>query len=233
MSSAEFDEHAQSYDDLHRRNIALTGEEPAYFADYKMRDFRHLVDRAGLPADGQYLDFGCGIGAAAAPFRAHLPDARLTGADVSASSLELARQSAGDASAYALIDDADGRLPFDDGSFDGAFACCVFHHIAHERHVAVLCDIKRVLRPGGLLMVYEHNPLNPLTVRAVRTCPFDENARLIGAGRMAARVREAGFSATERDFRVFFPSSLAALRPAEDRLRWLPLGAQYFVAARA
>ena len=49
MNDAEFDRHAATYNQLHQTNIALTGEEPAYFADYKMRDFKALLERAGLP----------------------------------------------------------------------------------------------------------------------------------------------------------------------------------------
>jgi hypothetical protein len=33
-------------------------------------------------------------------------------------------------------------------------------------------------------------------------------------------------------YRVFFPHALAALRPLERLLAWLPLGAQYYVCAR-
>ena len=33
MNDAEFDRHAATYKQLHQTNIALTGEEPAYFAD--------------------------------------------------------------------------------------------------------------------------------------------------------------------------------------------------------
>ena len=42
-------------------------------------------------------------------------------------------------------------------------------------------ELKRVLRAGGACVIFEHNPLNPLTVQAVNTCPFDENAVLIKA----------------------------------------------------
>ena len=118
-------------------------------------------------------------------------------------------------------------------SFYGAFACCVFHHIPHEQHLQVLKDLKRVIRPGGVLMVYEHNPFNPLTVRAVRNCPFDENAHLIKATQLERTGRAAGFTLHRTNFRVFFPSMLAALRSVENYLRWLPLGTQYFAASRA
>lgn len=231
MSQAEFDEHASTYRNAHQQNIAMTGEEPEYFADYKMKDFRALIDGARLPTDGKYLDFGSGIGNSVKFFQKHVPAARLVCSDVSQESLKISQEQHGDAVEYAHL--SGPRLPFEDGTFDGAFACCVFHHIPHEDHGQILQELRRVLKPGGLLMVYEHNPFNPLTVRAVRNCPFDANARLLTASQLARQCDGAGLKRHKVDFRVFFPSSLATLRPLEDRLRWLPLGAQYFVATRA
>jgi SAM-dependent methyltransferase len=230
MDHPEFDRYASRYHELHRQNIGASGEEPAYFSDYKMRDFRSLVSDLGLPGNGRYLDFGSGTGSAVGPFRNYLPDARLACADVSAESLAMSRSKHGDAVQYALIPDE--RLPFEDAEFDGAFACCVFHHIAHDRHGQVLSEIRRVLKPGGLLMVYEHNPYNPLTVRAVNNCPFDENAVLLTAAKLRRSCDAAGLKHHRLDYRVFFPAMLAGLRPLENHLRWLPLGAQYFVTAR-
>ncbi len=168
MSDAEFDRHARSYAQLHEQNIAIVGEEPQYFADYKMRDFRALVDSASLPRDGTYLDFGCGVGASVEPFALQLPDARLVCIDVSSESLAMAQQRHGAAADFRWMSGPEG--PVDAGLLDGAFACRVFHHIPHDQHLQVLQQLKRSIRPGGLLMVYEHNPFNPLTVRAVRTC---------------------------------------------------------------
>jgi SAM-dependent methyltransferase len=230
VSRAEFDEFAKDYRSLHAQNVAITGEEPEYFAEYKMRDFAQLVRQTGGPADGRYLDFGSGVGASVAPFRRHLPQAQLLCADVSAESLAASRIAHGDGPDYLLINGASLDLP--DASVDGGFACCVFHHIPPAQHLAALSELRRVLKADAPLMIYEHNPLNPLTVRAVNTCPLDVNAILIRAGEMARRCAQAGFSSTSVDYRVFFPATLKAWRRFEDRMRWLPLGAQYFVHAR-
>ena len=231
MAKAEFDQFANTYRAIHQVNIALTGEEPEYFADYKMRDFAARLVEIGAPATGRYLDFGSGIGASVAPFMKHLPLAQLVCADVSAESLAQSRQVHGDSVGYVVIDS--GSLPIEDHSLDGAFACCVFHHIPHELHGQVLAEVRRVLKPGAPLMVYEHNPLNPLTVRAVKTCPLDENAVLIPAGHMLDRCAAQGFGAARIEYRVFFPATFKRLRFLESRLRWLPLGAQYAVHAVA
>jgi len=116
--------------------------------------------------------------------------------------------------------------------FDCAFAACVFHHIPPEVHEGLFAEIRRVLKSGGFLMVYEHNPLNPLTVRTVNACPFDENAILIRASVLRARVERSGFRESKTRYRVFFPKRLQWLRVMEDKLAWLPVGAQYFVCGR-
>ena len=124
------------------------------------------------------------------------------------------------------------RIPYDAGTFDVALASCVFHHIPHAQHVELLAEIRRVLVPGGRLFVFEHNPLNPLTRHAVNTCEFDEHAELVPAPTMRRRARDAGFAAAAIRYRIFFPHALRRLRPLEARLTWLPLGAQYYVAAQ-
>lgn len=231
MSDAEFDRFAAEYRKIHQANIAASGEDPEYFAHYKMRDFRSHVERSALPVDGHYLDFGCGPGTSIDPFFAQFPSARLTCADVSSVSLEQARLQHGDRVAFELLG-APQSCEATGGRLDGAFANCVFHHIPHEAHAASLQLLRDRLAPGGLLMIYEHNPLNPLTVRAVRTCPLDENAVLIASRAWPELLRTAGFRHVRVEFRVFFPAALALLRPLENILRWLPLGAQYCVTAR-
>jgi SAM-dependent methyltransferase len=231
MSDAEFDRFAGRYKEMHAANIALTGEAPDYFAAYKMTDFAAELRRLGAPAHGRYLDFGSGIGASVRPFLDRWPHGRLVCADVSEASLAESRAVHGGGVDYELIRDGTLRLP--DHSVDGAFACCVFHHIPPAEHAAALCELHRVLKPGAPLMVYEHNPLNPLTVRAVNTCPLDENAILIRAGEMRRRCEAAGFQQPRIAYRVFFPAALRVLRGWESRLTAVPLGAQYAIHAKA
>ena len=114
---------------------------------------------------------------------------------------------------------------------DVTFSACVFHHIPHEEHVHWLRELRRVTRPGGMLMVFEHNPLNPFTVHAVNSCSFDVNARLIRAKLLMARYREAGWDRPSVQYHLFFPRALAVFRLLERHLVRLSLGAQYSVAA--
>lgn len=228
MQKAEFDSVADEYEAQHRANIAITGESPDYFAAYKVAAARDVAASRGV-AVGRVLDFGSGIGNSIPHFRAAFPGAQLACIDASERSLALSRTRFPGNESYACVEGA--RIPAEDAAADIAFSACVFHHIPHEEHLAWLGELQRVTRPGGMLAIFEHNPLNPLTVRAVNTCPFDANARLIRAGVMADRVRASGWTAVQVRFHVFFPRALAALRPLEGMLRGLPLGAQYSVTA--
>jgi SAM-dependent methyltransferase len=228
VERAEFDQFADEYHDQHRSNVAITGEEPEFFARYKIQVLRALAQEMGVVAD-RIIDFGSGIGNSIPHFAGCFPQARLTCADVSSRSLAISRSRFEGVSEYVEI--TGSRIPLDDGRFDVAFSACVFHHIPHEEHVPWLRELHRVTRPGGMLTVFEHNPLNPLTVRAVNTCPFDENARLIRAGVLAERFEAAGWPRPQVRYHVFFPRVLARLRPLEPRLARVPLGAQYAVTA--
>lgn len=228
MDAAEFDKFAEEYRSLHAANIRASGEAPEFFAEYKVADIAARCAAVGLEP-GRILDFGGGTGASAPFLRRYFPKAGIDIADVSEKSLEIARARGVDRLDCTAFDGT--RLPFEDGTFEAGMAACVFHHIPEAEHVPLLREVRRTLAPGGRFWIFEHNPLNPLTVRAVNTCPFDENAVLIRADRMRARMEAAGFAKARVTYRIFFPAALARLRGIEPWLARLPLGAQYYVEA--
>lgn len=229
MDSAEFDRFAEEYDAQHRANIAITGEEPEYFARYKIAELARFVEGRNAPAL-RILDFGAGIGNSVPFFRAYFPDAELTCADPSERSIDLSRRRFPGNENYTILSGC--KIPHDDGAFDVAFSACVFHHIPPDEHLHWMREMRRVVRPDGMITIFEHNPLNPLTVRAVNTCPFDENAILIRAGALKAALERAGWVDVRLRYHLFFPHALRALRPLERRLFWAPIGAQYSATAR-
>lgn len=229
MTQQEFDTHARSYKEVLDESIGFSGEDSAYFAEYKIRDLRRELTLAGEDAGTalKLMDFGCGVGTSMPHARKHFVRAELLGVDVSQESLDLARARHGELASFQPLEG--GQWPAQAVALDAAYAMCVFHHVDEEAHVRILSDIRSRLKPGGMMMVYEHNPYNPLTVRVVNNCPFDENAKLITASLMAQRCRDAGFKDVKIRYRVFFPGFLRALRFAEGMLSWLPLGGQYYV----
>jgi SAM-dependent methyltransferase len=228
MKEAEFDRFADEYEIQHRRNIAITGESPEFFAAYKISELARFASDLSAPPVS-ILDFGSGIGNSIPFFRKLFPNALLTCVDASLRSIELSRKRFPGQERFTYVEG--DKIPHDSNAFDVTFSACVFHHIAHEDHGHWLTEMLRVTRPGGLLAIFEHNPLNPLTLRAVNTCPFDENAKLIRAKTLIQSITDAGWTRSEVCYHLFFPRALAGLRPIEKHLGWLPLGAQY--SARA
>ncbi len=237
MEQSEFDRYAEDYAALHAASVAISGESPEYFADYKIREIAQAMGRladsgstAAQAAALEICDFGAGIGGSVPFVHKYFPESRLTCIDVSRRSLEFAEKRFAGLARY--IHYEGDALPLAADQFDIVYAVCVFHHIDAERHAGLLAELKRLLRPGGRLFLFEHNPWNPLTVRIVASCPFDENAHLVSAPVMKRRLVEAGFRAPATHYRLFFPRILRALRPFERALSWLPLGGQYFLSAR-
>ena len=227
MDESEFDRFADEYRTLHASNIRASGEAPEFFAEYKVSDVAKAIQPMGSTQSIRILDFGSGIGSSLPYFRRYFPAARVTCLDVSKRSLALGRVRFG---ADADFVHFDGRtIPYDSGHFDVAFAACVFHHIPQTMHAHLLSEMLRVLRRPGHLFVFEHNPRNPLTVRAVAECPFDENAELIPATVLARRLQDISNCDVNVRYRIFFPGFARAFRPLERYLTWCPLGAQYYV----
>jgi ubiquinone/menaquinone biosynthesis C-methylase UbiE len=229
MDEAEFDRVADEYYEQHRANIAMTGESPEYFSEYKIKELKRLCELAAV-STSSICDFGSGIGNSTEFFRKHFPNSALTSADVSRRSLEISQLRFRDSVSHLLIED--DHIPVNDNSFDVTFSACVFHHISHEEHLAWLRELHRITRDGGMIAIFEHNPFNPLTVRAVNTCPFDVNAKLIYAHALKTKLLDAGWREPSAEYNLFFPRMLASLRPLEHYLHWLPFGAQYVIHAR-
>jgi SAM-dependent methyltransferase len=229
MEKSEFDQFADEYYEQHKANIAITGETPEFFAEYKIAELKRFAASGGV-AVNRILDFGSGIGNSIPHFRRHFPAAALWCADISSRSIDLSRSLYPGSEHYLQI--LQNQIPAETNTYDITFSACVFHHIPHEEHVVWLQELHRVTRPGGMIAIFEHNPLNPLTVRAVNTCPFDINAKLIRASTLTQRLCDAGWKKSQVRYHIFFPKQLSKFRLFEPGLNWFPLGAQYSANAQ-
>src|SRR5205823_6487578 len=132
LTGTEFDNFAHEYESVHAANIKISGENPEYFAEYKIRDVAALTAGENV---SRILDFGAGIGASVPYFRRYFPEAGLTCVDVSKVSLNIGESRFPGQATFQLFN---GRtLPLSDRSFDLVFAACVFHHIDHAEHVSL------------------------------------------------------------------------------------------------
>jgi SAM-dependent methyltransferase len=124
------------------------------------------------------------------------------------------------------------RIPFDDAQFDLVTAVCVYHHVAPRLRDRLTCEVRRVLKPGGVFAVIEHNPYNPVTQLIVSRAPVDTDAILLRPAEVRTRLRCAGFRIDAQQFFLYFPARMyGRFGPMESMFRWLPLGGQYAVFA--
>jgi SAM-dependent methyltransferase len=224
---SEFDQYASDYKAIIDRNAAVTGETFEYFIELRVGLLAGAIARVATPR--RILDFGCGIGATEKVLRERFPAAIIDGVDASAESIKAA-EATGLRDVTFHFSESD-RLPFGDASFDLVYSNGTFHHIDHGKHAAVFAELRRVLRPGGHLFVFENNPLNPLMVRGMRNNPFDAGTKMLFPWYLRRVVRGAGLFARAPKYYVFYPKQLKALRWSERYLRSVPVGAQYYVWA--
>lgn len=226
---AEFDRYANAYTNLVRTGIRASGEEPSFFSAMKARYMEQILgSRARQPMD--ILDFGCGIGNSIPHLREAFPAARLHGVDPSSESIRLA---SGMHEYATFSTNSDTAMPYADNSFDLVQVACVFHHIRPARRSEWMAEIRRVLKPGGDVFVFEHNVLNPVTTWAVRKSPIDQDAILLPRHELTCLMRDAAFKRVSARYIVFFPRMLSLLRSLERFMGWIPFGAQYVVHATA
>ncbi len=223
MSDTEFDRIESQYEAIVERSIDFSGLSHDFFMAAKADLLDQIVgERFGGRRDLKLLDVGCGVGRLHPHLRGRF--GALSGCDVSEKSVARARQDNSFAE-YAVS--TEDRLPYGEEQFDIALTVCVMHHVPPAQWPAFLAEMRRVLRPGGIAVVIEHNPFNPLTRLAVARCSFDADAVLLTPGRSRRLLKQCGFGQVETRNFLFLPTAAPTARRVENALRWLPLGAQY------
>lgn len=220
----EFDAYRNTYSDAVNDALLVPGLDVDYFTKVKAEYLKEIIaEELGDTSSRDVLDIGCGVG----NYHRLLKDtfATLTGIDVSSQSIEQARL----INQHVRYDVYDGAaLPYADGSFDVAYTICVMHHVPTGLWPNFSKEMLRVLRPGGIGLVFEHNPSNPLTMRVVNRCPFDRDAVLLKPAKTRALLEGAGFRDVSTRSIINIPS-FGPLTRRIDRslLGLLPFGAQY------
>ena len=100
------------------------------------------------PTEAMILDAGCGTGGMLSALKAARPQWTLHGIDLEPLAVEYCRGRALANVARANV----ARMPFDDATFDVVLCLDVLYHAAVDQ-AAALAEIKRVLRPGGILVL--------------------------------------------------------------------------------
>ncbi len=155
-------ERVRDYWNTHIHDLEISTHAPGtagFFADldqYHFEKLHHLLDLIHFDEwkDKDVLDVGCGAGVEVV--RLARAGARTTGVDIAESAITLARQNLEQQGLQARLEVADGEhLPFPDASFDFVFAHGVVQYTGNDR--AMVAEIHRVLRPGGLAVFQAYN----------------------------------------------------------------------------
>lgn len=125
------------------------GESMALYVKSRWPDFRPK----------KILDLGCTIGHSTVPWKEAFPDAEVHGIDLAAPILRYAhaRSQAMGVTVHYHQDDA-VNADFPDGEFDLIFSSMLLHEIPGELRTKLFQNIRRMLKPGGLMWHYELPP---------------------------------------------------------------------------
>jgi ubiquinone/menaquinone biosynthesis C-methylase UbiE len=137
VSAADYDDFAAAY--------SAANDEGLFNNYYERPEMLRLAgDVAGL----RVLDAGCGSGPMTAELRGR--GAIVSGFDVSAGMVALAKARLGD-DADVRVADLAAPLPYSDAEFDLAVVSLALHYV--QDWAPTLAELRRVLKPGGRLLV--------------------------------------------------------------------------------
>ena len=220
----QFDSYATDYERALAKNLRVIPGGTDYYFWNRVSKLSECW--GGDTEPSTILDFGGGIGLAVPFLKSFYPEAEITITDESVQSLEVA------AARHPFLKVVSpSKLPVN--NFDVAFVAGVLHHVNPTERRDVLRQIAQAVKPGGIIIFFELNPVNPVTRRLVRMCPFDDNAVLLKKQEVEDLcLSEQELVIEHSHYMVFLPPVFGPLLRIEKFLRWCPLGAQYYVSVR-
>jgi SAM-dependent methyltransferase len=222
----EFDQYSGNYKKTVESALPRFAPPLEFYARQKAAFLRLEIGKLQVTREAfNLLNFGCGTGLV----DGFLKDRKykITGVDPSEGSLAIARL-ANPENHYVVI--PEDKLPDLGKRFDIIYASCVFHHIPQQRHGSILFQLRCHLNQGGRLIIFEHNPYNPLTRHITQRCKLDQNARLIDASSLEEQAMKSGFRILEKKYYLFLPWGHRMWLWAEKTLlKNVPIGCQYLI----
>ena len=125
------------------------------------RRFRQrTLDLAELRLGDAVLDVGCGTGTLLIEAAKRVgPSGSAHGIDRSAEMLAHARRKAAAQGITATFVESSGdHLTFPNTSFDVVFSTLMLHHLPPPMQMATITEMRRVLRPGGRIVIVDMQP---------------------------------------------------------------------------
>lgn len=220
---SEFDNYIDKYRDNLDKALSLSRESSDFFADYKAKKLKEWLPERVIKRRS-ILDFGCGDGVMTNYVSSYFPQAIVYGVDPSEKSTESAQQKFNHIQ-FSTNSTEDSHLLFDNETFDIIFSAGTFNHVDFNHHNNYLKELVRILKRDGCIVLFELNPLNPLTVITFKRNPIDKSTKMLTPWYAYNLVKKHG--KTEIKFCCFFPKIFKLFRPAERLLTKLPFGALY------
>jgi ubiquinone/menaquinone biosynthesis C-methylase UbiE len=114
-----------------------------------------LADPPAGGRDARLLDLACGTGSFLREVKANYPRLHVTGLDLSPHYLAVARRELTPWSRTRLVEGAAEAMPFADAEFAVVTCIYLFHELPPRIRRAVAGEIRRVLKPGGTLILVD------------------------------------------------------------------------------
>ena len=220
MKKTEFDFLSDNYDESLKNSFPTSLEEVNYFSTYKIKLVHDLTKNK---KNINILDFGCGAGNSLNIFPKYFKSSKLWGYDVSNEFIKKIKKKNKKVKLTTNLK----KIP--KKKFDLIFISNVLHHVDKKNHSKILSHCRTFLKDNGLLYIFEHNPINPLTSYVFNNSPIDQNAEMIPSKKLVMKALKAKLKILSLKYTLFFPKPLSFLRFLEKFLVWLPLGAQYLL----
>ena len=217
-----FDSFSKNYNKDLNDALRLTGYASSTLTKAKLLKLQALFPEL-VPLHFNLLDFGCGIGNLYESVKQFFPNASYTGVDDSGESINKAQSRFGNNSIFHNLNSENWKKT----QYNLIFSAGVFHHIPHDEHKNILKELSGLLKPNGKLVIWEHNPFNPITKKIVTDCVFDQDAVLIYPHQMKKNMLGIPLTNIRIVYTTFFPKSLSFLNVLDPYMGWLPLGGQF------
>jgi ubiquinone/menaquinone biosynthesis C-methylase UbiE len=132
-------------------------------ADVMRRQVIPPISRFRAGRDGKelrLLDVGCGTGRGLYQIALAHPDLSFYGLDLSPYYLSVAREVLSEVTHLSLVAENAEQMPFREGCFDVVTSIHLFHELPRNARRNVVREMRRVLRPGGLLVIEDSAQLS-------------------------------------------------------------------------
>lgn len=194
---------SKSYFDAHRKDGSA-------WAGYWNHDYRYTIEAVRGWETGSLIDIGCGTGAFLAYAAVAVPGLSLFGLDLSSGMVREARARLGERATVYQGDSE--RMPLEDSRFDAVTCHMSIHHYPDAQ--AAVSEMRRILKPGGMLCINDMDCIAP--VRAVANIIFPHlksgDVKMYKRSEIEGMASAAGFERIE--YRKVSPFSFLCIAQA-------------------